>query len=82
VRSLRSQARRTPSPNSGWPMAAMAMALGVSLRKPGVYVLNQDQPTPCAADTLRATLLASKVVVALVFVVIPIIFLIAFRLSR
>ena len=82
LRTLRSQAAQTPSPNSGWPMAAMAMALGVSLRKPGVYVLNQDQPTPCAADTLRATLLSSKVVVALVFVVIPAIFLIAFRLSR
>ncbi len=81
VRALRSQASRTPSPNSGWPMAAMAMALEVSLRKPGVYVLNEDQPPPCAADTLRATLLASKVVVALVFVVIPAIFLIAFRLS-
>lgn len=82
LRALRSQASRTPSPNSGWPMAAMAMALEVSLRKPGVYVLNEDQPPPCAADTLRATLLASKVVVALVFVLIPIIFLVAFRLSR
>jgi adenosylcobinamide-phosphate synthase len=34
------EARRTPSPNSGWPMAAMALRLGRRLSKPGVYVLN------------------------------------------
>ncbi|MFN3376871.1 MAG: adenosylcobinamide-phosphate synthase CbiB [Burkholderiaceae bacterium] len=38
--TLRTEARRTPSPNSGWPMAAMALRLGVRLGKPGVYVLN------------------------------------------
>lgn len=37
---LRTEAQRTPSPNSGWPMAAMALVLDVGLRKPGVYVLN------------------------------------------
>lgn len=36
------EAARTPSPNSGWPMAAMALVLGVGLRKHGVYVLNAD----------------------------------------
>ena len=45
-RVLRMQARSTPSPNSGWPMAAMALRLGIRLRKPGVYVLN---PTGSAA---------------------------------
>jgi adenosylcobinamide-phosphate synthase len=39
-RALRDQARQTPSPNSGWPMAAMALRLGVRLEKRGVYVLN------------------------------------------
>jgi adenosylcobinamide-phosphate synthase len=34
---LRSEAARTPSPNSGWPMAAMALGLGVRLAKPGGY---------------------------------------------
>ena len=33
---LRSEAAKTPSPNSGWPMAAMALSLGVALCKPGV----------------------------------------------
>ena len=33
-------ARTTPSPNGGWPMAAMAGSLGVRLEKVGVYVLD------------------------------------------
>ena len=41
-RRLRAEATRTPSPNGGWPMAAMALQLGVRLRKPGVYALNAD----------------------------------------
>ena len=40
VRVLLQEARRTPSPNSGWPMAAMALGLGVCLHKPGAYALN------------------------------------------
>ncbi|HEY8360101.1 MAG TPA: adenosylcobinamide-phosphate synthase CbiB [Ramlibacter sp.] len=65
-RALRGEARRTPSPNSGWPMAAMALALGVSLRKPGVYVLNGDARSPRAADAQRAQVLASHAVGAMV----------------
>jgi adenosylcobinamide-phosphate synthase len=45
-RRLRTEAGRTPSPNSGWPMSALALALGVRLGKPGVYVLNADAPEP------------------------------------
>lgn len=63
--TLRQQARRTPSPNSGWPMAAMALALGVRLRKPGVYVLNDQGRAPGWADTAHAARLASKVLVVL-----------------
>ncbi len=48
------EAGRTPSPNSGWPMAAMALLLGVRLGKPGVYVLNAAGRTPEAADLRRA----------------------------
>src|SRR5262249_61311983 len=36
---LRRDRRRTQSPNSGWPMAAMAGALGVALEKPGAHRL-------------------------------------------
>lgn len=66
---LRQEARRTPSPNSGWPMAAMALALGVSLHKPGVYVLNAAGRTPQAQDTRRAVVYASNVLLSLVFIV-------------
>lgn len=51
---LRAEASRTPSPNGGWPMGAMALALGVTLRKPGVYVLNEGAPPPAASHTARA----------------------------
>ena len=55
---------RTPSPNSGWPMAAMARALGVQLRKPGVYTLNEGARTPESPDTARACAIGSRVVMA------------------
>ncbi|RYY89444.1 MAG: cobalamin biosynthesis protein, partial [Comamonadaceae bacterium] len=59
-RRLRAEARRTVSPNSGWPMAAMALALGVRLRKPGVYALNVDAPSPGVDDARRARRLAGR----------------------
>lgn len=58
---LRAEARKTPSPNSGWPMAAMALALDICLRKPGVYALNASGLWPVAADVGRAVALASRV---------------------
>ena len=63
---LRMEACRTPSPNSGWPMAAMALSLGVTLGKPGVYVLNVAGRSPQAQDTQRAVAQASRAVLALV----------------
>ncbi len=40
IQQLRTESGKTPSPNSGWSMAAFALRLGVHLGKPGVYVLN------------------------------------------
>ncbi|MDP3836148.1 MAG: adenosylcobinamide-phosphate synthase CbiB [Hydrogenophaga sp.] len=60
--TLPAQARRTPSPNSGWPMAAMALALDVRLGKPGVYELHGAGRSPQAADTAQALRLAGRVV--------------------
>lgn len=63
--ALRAEAARTPSPNSGWPMAAMAMRLNVRLRKPGAYVLWPQGRRPTVADT-RAALRRAQAVISLV----------------
>ena len=75
--ALRWEAAKTPSPNSGWPMAAMALALGVSLRKPGIYILNAAGRSPRPEDTDLAQRYASKTVFAIVLSAKTAIFLIA-----
>ena len=60
---LPAEARRTPSPNGGWPMGAMALRLGVRLSKPGVYCLNAGGRDPLPADTAEALKLSIKAVV-------------------
>ena len=75
--ALRREAARTSSPNSGWPMAAMAMALGVTLGKPGVYTLNAAGRAPQAGDVPLAQKYASKLVFALVPWALIAIFLVA-----
>jgi adenosylcobinamide-phosphate synthase len=54
LRRLPREAALTASPNSGWPMAALALSLNVRLRKPQVYALNADGAAPSAADTVTA----------------------------
>ena len=54
LRRLPQEAARTASPNSGWPMGALALSLNVRLRKPRVYALNADGSAPSAADTAMA----------------------------
>lgn len=61
LRRLPGQARLTASPNGGWPMGALALALDVRLGKPGVYALNPDGPAPTAAATDRALRLSRRV---------------------
>lgn len=66
---LKAEAGQTPSPNSGWPMAAMALNLNVALCKPGVYVLNAPGRAVESGDLARAIGYASKAVRYLVTVV-------------
>jgi adenosylcobinamide-phosphate synthase len=40
----------TASPNAGWPMAALALRLGVRLRKPGAYTLHPGGRSTRARD--------------------------------
>ena len=65
LRQLWREAGRTVSPNSGWPMAAMALALGVRLRKPGSYTLHEAGAEPNAGHTVLAVGLAARSVVLL-----------------
>ena len=78
---LSGEARKTPSPNSGWPMAAMALALGVRLAKPGGYVLNGKAHKAGPMDTRRATKIAGNVVLMLVPVLLVVQGLIATALA-
>ena len=67
LRHARSLAREPASPNSGWPMATAATALGVRLEKPGAYVLDggPEPPSPAAArDAVRLVGVAGGVAVA------------------
>ena len=59
---LRAEACHTPSPNSGWPMAAMALALNIRLRKPGVYTLHAAGSPPRPAHAAQAVLLGQRAV--------------------
>lgn len=71
------EAGRTASPNSGWPMAAMALALDVRLRKPGVYVLHESGAGAQSNDVQRAVQLATRSVVVLLVLAVASAFLIA-----
>ena len=57
---LWAEAARLPSPNGGWPRAALAIALGVALRVPGAPTLNPEGRAPEPADTLRACAIGSR----------------------
>jgi adenosylcobinamide-phosphate synthase len=56
------EARRTPSPNGGWPMAAMALRLGRRLTKPGVYALNEAGRAAQPGDLLAGRAVAAQAV--------------------
>ena len=80
-KALGDEAVKTPSPNSGWPMAAMALALGITLRKPGVYVLNPLGRPAAASDTAAAQVYASNAVFTLTLIASLAILLIAILIS-
>jgi adenosylcobinamide-phosphate synthase len=60
LRRARSLARRPASPNAGWPMATVAVALGVRLRKPGAYALPAGDDLPTRADAARGVAVVSR----------------------
>jgi len=60
----RRDAGRTPSPNAGQSMAAIAGQLGVRLEKRDAYVLNAAQREPNSRDVRRARRLVQTAMVA------------------
>mgnify|MGYP001167487779 FL=1 len=54
VRSAWRDHSATPSPNSGWPMAACAGSLNIRLEKPGYYTLMAEGEPAGTADLPRA----------------------------
>ena len=53
-RGLSNEAKKTASPNAGWPMAAVALGLELRLEKRGVYVLNPGGRAPGPDEFWRA----------------------------
>jgi adenosylcobinamide-phosphate synthase len=62
-RRLRTEARRTSSPNAGWPMAALAVRLDLRLPKRDHYLLNPTGADAGAGDVERALHLARRTAV-------------------
>lgn len=58
LRSIQRDARRTQSPNAGYPMSAVAGALGVELEKVGSYRLGRGSRKPDPQDIQRAQRIA------------------------
>lgn len=57
---LRGEARRTASPNAGWPMAALALRLDVRLTKRGNYALNATARDPRPGDVAAGLRVARR----------------------
>ena len=49
--------KTTPSPNSGWPMAAAAGALQIRFEKPNTYVIGNEYREPDGNDISRVSIL-------------------------
>lgn len=67
-RQLPVEAARTPSPNAGWPIAAIALRLGIRCDKPGVYACNPHGRTADARDVRDALRIVGRRVGVLVTV--------------
>ena len=64
---------KTPSRNHGWPMAAMAGALGVQLEKPGQYILGEQTQPLTSNKIIQALKIRDMTIVLLVLLFLPVI---------
>ncbi len=68
--NCRKEASRTSSPNAGWPMGAIALALNCRLTKRNNYVLNDAGEEPTIESLVQARkiiILASGIAVTLIY---------------
>ena len=68
VPAAKAEHGKTPSPNSGWPMTAVAAVLGISMEKKGVYVMGTG-PMPGTDDIRRCCRLVETTSVLFVLTV-------------
>ena len=62
---------KTSSPNSGWPMAAAAGALGIKMEKVGVYTMGKGE-LPTTNDITRCySLIETAAVIFMILVTVP-----------
>jgi len=76
-RIMKRDADRTPSPNSGYPMAAAAGCLDIKLKKVGYYELG-DALYPIDTNKIAQAILLSSITVTLFIIIFSIIFITIF----
>ena len=74
-RTTRQDARLTESPNAGYPMSAMAGALGVKLEKTDLYSLGAGNRLPSVQDIQNTRILLIVASLLTIFVLLPVFFL-------
>lgn len=73
-------ARKTPSPNSGYPMAAAAGALGIQLKKQGYYQLG-DQINSLKPEMITEAVLLSKITIIIFIILLIVIYIVIFTIA-
>jgi adenosylcobinamide-phosphate synthase len=74
LKAAKEEHTKTPSPNSGWPMTAVARAMRISMEKKGVYVMGSGD-MPSIDDVTRCYKLVERVSVIFILIVTTLLFI-------